>query len=362
MKATASICNEYDIGKIKKILEKHFKLIGIRFRKNSVFLIKPNLLGAYSKEMAITTHPAVIEAVCRTIKPYAKSIIIADSSGESTERALEVCGMNSLSKYAKIINLDKEESSIKKINGYDVPIPNIIKECDYIINAAKLKTHVLTRATLCTKNLYGCIPGKFKGEFHKKCPDPEKFAKFLIALKEKINPQVNIIDGITGIEGNGPGLTGKIKKANVIITSDSALGADILGARIMGFNPKTIPTIMLDKKRKKELHILEKEEIDKIPALKFRQPTRIVNRISFLYNRMPSSIIAFNDNCMHCHKCEKKCPMHAIKITKDSSLCSHKKCILCMCCIEICPHKAVYLRQPKITSFVNYIKRKAMRE
>lgn len=256
----------------------------------------------------------------------------------------EVSGIGKLSKYAEIINFEKEEKEFVDFkNLKQVPLPKVLKEFDLIINIAKLKTHSFTGVTLCMKNLYGCIPGKMKSYYHKILKTRKNFSKFLIELYEKINPQLNIIDGIEALEGNGPGASGKIIKSNLIIAGDNAPAADIIASQIMGFNPYSIYTNKFSDIKKSDIII-----IGNLPKLNFKKPASFLFPIIPFFHTIssifPSKINFNHKNCRKCNLCAKNCPVSAIFLS-PYPIYDYKKCINCCCCIEICPNKAIELKE-----------------
>jgi uncharacterized protein (DUF362 family)/NAD-dependent dihydropyrimidine dehydrogenase PreA subunit len=352
-------CYSYNNNEVKTALEESLKNINfdLNLLKNKKVLIKPNILGPYKPEQAITTHPVVIEELCKILKKYKAEIYIGDSSGMfiDTELAIKVSGISSLSKYAKIINFDKSQKKIINIGKNKIPIPKIIDDF-YIINVPKMKTHGLTKITLCIKNIFGCIIGDSKSNIHRIMLSKKEFAKFLLELNEKIKPQLNIIDGIIGLEGEGPGTSGIPIKSNLIISSRNPAAADIITSEIMGFDYKDIYTNRFSKIKKQEIEVLGNGQDIK---LNFKKPTmHITSFFRFLLPIFPLPRIKFHKNkCIKCLKCEKKCPVNAIKILPMQT-CNYKKCINCLCCIEVCPNSAIYLEEHWLKKLARKIIRK----
>lgn len=336
-------CHSYNPKEVKKALEESLKNIDFKFRKGMKILIKPNLLAPHNPEEAITTNPIIIEELCKILKKHNSKIYIGESSGAETEKAFEVCGINKLSKYAEIINFETLPKKLFRLEkNIMISLPEIIFEVDLIINLPKMKTHGLTQVTLCVKNLYGCIPGKLKEDLHKLSPYPKNFSRLLVELHKIIKPQLNIIDGIAGIEGEGPGASGKKINPKVMIMGENANAVDIIASEFMGFNSENIYTNKFSGINKKDIEINGNGRELK---LKFEKPkmyiTRFFRPIIIFF---PNPKIKFNlEKCRQCHICEEKCPVKAIKINLKK--CDNKKCIKCLCCIELCPNSAVYLEE-----------------
>jgi len=337
-KVSVVTCNSYKNKEVEAALKRALKDIDFKFKKNQKILLKPNLLQPATPEKAITTHPVIVEELCKILKKYNAEIYIADSSATETSKTFRVSGLQALEKYGKIINFESQEKYFVDLPSVrKVPLPKLIKEVDLIINLPKLKTHLLTGTTLCVKNLYGCIPGRAKGTYHKVFKYPKKFSQFLLELASVIKPNLNIIDGVLGLEGNGPGTAGTPIKSKVIITGENALATDLIGSEIMGV--KSYTNKLSDMKRKNI------EVLGELKNLNFKKSSIPVG-LSFFYlinSLFPREKITFNhEKCIKCKKCGKNCPVKAISFP-DYPKCNHKDCIKCMCCIEICPENAISL-------------------
>jgi len=358
MKVSIVKCNSYKSEELKEALEKSLKNLNFVFKKNMKVLIKPNILAPYPPETAITTNPSVIEELCKILKKYNADIYIGESSSYETKKGFEISGIGKLKKYAKIINFETQDKQLFEFKSIkEVPLPKIIFEMDLIVNVSKLKTHAFTGVTLCVKNLYGCIPGMAKSSYHKIFPSLESFSKFLLELHGKIKPGLNIIDGVIGMEGMGPALSGKPIRSNIIIAGNNAIATDIIGSEIMGFEADSIYTNRLSGIKRNEIKV-----IGKVPLLNFKKPPMsLFFKSPFLYQLeklFPKSKTIFDYNkCMKCHLCEKKCPVQAIKLGPFPK-CDYNRCIRCACCIEVCPQKAITLREHWTKTYTRKIFRK----
>ncbi|MEK6893673.1 MAG: DUF362 domain-containing protein [Nanoarchaeota archaeon] len=337
-------CSSYENAKVRKALEVSLKNIQFSFKKGMKVLIKPNLLSASKVSQAVTTHPMIVLELCKILKKKGAEIYIGESSAFDTDRAFKVCGYSKLERYAQIVNF---ESLPKKFFNFGksmrrIPLPQIAFDVDLVINVAKMKTHGLTQTTLCVKNLYGCIPGNLKESLHKILPSPKEFSKLLLKIEETIKPGLNIIDGVVGLEGEGPGASGELIKSKIIIVSKSAIAGDFIASEIMGFKPRKIYTNRLAKIQRKEIEVLGN---GKNIHLNFKKPKShdIQFALQFL-GFLPKPKITFDySKCKQCRICESKCPAEAIKLNPWPE-CNHNKCIRCLCCIEVCPHSAIYLK------------------
>lgn len=364
-------CSSYDEGLVYKTIKSSLELIDFKLKENSKVLIKPNVLSQYKPEESITTHPSIIGAVCRILKEKNCKIIIGDSSGffqqGGTKKAFKVAGIEEVAKKysallipfeaSRIITIEDEKAFVlKKIN-----ITSIVKEVDLIINLPKLKTHTLTKYTGAVKNLFGCVPGALKQKYHSIGNNEERFCNLLLDIYQNIKPGLNIMDGIIGIEGDGPSKAGKIKKAGIILSSKDAVALDIVASGIIGFKPEEIFTNKFVLERNLfdgKIEVLGEKNL-KIP---YKKPLITQSHVpSFFTTLIFRSVRVFpflnKKKCKKCGICAGVCPVNAIKM-KDYPIFNRRKCITCFCCHELCPEGAIDLKRPKTIEALSYIWRK----
>ena len=77
-------CDRYDADTLQRTLLRGFELLGgpARFvTRGEKVLLKPNILAGCSPEQAVTTHPAVLEALIQILREAGARISYGDSSG-----------------------------------------------------------------------------------------------------------------------------------------------------------------------------------------------------------------------------------------------------------------------------------------
>lgn len=338
-------CDTYHPSEVSRALEETLAHLSVSFKPGMRVLVKPNLMSPVKPARAITTHPTILEELCKILKAAGAEILIGESAFYNTDHAFGVCDIAPLSRYAKIINFETEPTRMVPCGGKvgAVPLPEILFQVDFIINVAKMKTHGLTGVTLCVKNLYGCIPGAVKQGYHKILPNPRSFSRFLIGLHREIKPRLNIIDGVVGLEGEGPGASGQPMASGLIVAGTSACATDIVATEMMGFKPEQIYTNRYSGIRRTEIETVGNGR----DVRKFFKKPLSANFPYLIYfaGLLPRSRIHFaSEHCVECGLCGKKCPAGAISFHPGPE-CDHQRCILCYCCMEVCPHSAVYLRE-----------------
>ena len=133
------------------------------------------------------------------------------------------------------------------ISGYDLPnagrqssmrtltFPGLFKKVDWIVSVAKMKTHHWAGATLSMKNLFGVMPGIYYG-WPKNVLHAAGIPNSILDINATLKPHFAIVDGIVGMEGDGP-IMGDPKKVGVLVMGRNLAAVDATCCRIMGIDP-----------------------------------------------------------------------------------------------------------------------------
>lgn len=196
-------------------------------------LIKPNIVSDHAPGVGATVHPAVLEALLEHFG--GNRCVIAESCviGVDTDETFRRTGLVKIAARhgAELVNLQKAKRVPKKWEFGELLLPELFDQCAYI-NVAKMKTHILTGATLCLKNQKGILRNADKMRFHRTGLD-----RAIPALYAVLKPDLAIIDAVWALEGEGPGKFGERKDLNLMLFGNDALELDNLALRIMGFEP-----------------------------------------------------------------------------------------------------------------------------
>jgi uncharacterized protein (DUF362 family)/Pyruvate/2-oxoacid:ferredoxin oxidoreductase delta subunit len=323
-----------------------------RIEKGRKVLIKPNLLSASSEEQAITTHPLIIKATVQYVLEKGGKPLVADSPPPvgSFGKLISKCGIIKALDGMPVEVAELSSSRRVPSDGRwkHLELAGEALDADVIINLPKLKTHCQMGLTLGVKNLFGCVVGARKPEWHYRIGERrEIFAELLVSIYKTLRPSINLIDGILALEGEGPGSGGTPRYLGVLIGSDSAAALDVAVCRVLGFEPLSL----LTNRVAEDMGLLEEAEISgDLPEVRdFRMPeTRDMLfgpafTHGFLRHHIASRPVAVEGICKLCGECLKICPADAISNHGKGKppAFDYERCIRCYCCLEVCPHKAM---------------------
>jgi len=356
-------CDEYDVGKVYAKIAEGIELLGgfsRFFKSGEKILLKPNLLAPDPPETATATHPAVFEAVGRIILDGGVKANYGDSPAFADPlKAFKRSGMYEAAVRLGIRMADftgKERVFFEEAKQNRVfEIARGVREVDGIVSLPKLKTHGLTLLTGAIKNQFGCIPGMAKSAFHGKLDTVDRFSQMLVDLTMLLRPRLYIMDGIVGMEGNGP-RRGSPVHMGVLLLSDDPVALDSVAARVICLGPDLVIPIV--KGTESGLGVssgygLIGERIEDVRR-KFRLPRYGGNfntlpplaRKLFKSFLIPRPIIN-RAKCVKCYECMRICPTDPKSITlRRDRYPAHiyTTCINCYCCQETCPEGAITLR------------------
>ncbi|MEK7829109.1 MAG: DUF362 domain-containing protein, partial [Deltaproteobacteria bacterium] len=229
-------------------------------------------------------------------------------------------------------------------------------EVDGIINLPKLKTHAQMFLTLGVKNMFGCVVGARKPQWHMAAGvDTHAFARMLIDTYLFLKPRLTIVDGIVGMEGNGPGSAGDPRRLGLIFAAVDCIALDRVITEVLGAEANALLTTKVAEEDEigvtdiNEINILgEGIEDVKIHDFKFPPLASIEFKLPFaLHNYLRKPLTARpevnNKECTLCNMCVDICPPGIMTKTGKINI-DYDKCIRCFCCLEICPEGAISVK------------------
>jgi uncharacterized protein (DUF362 family) len=206
-------------------------------------LLKPNLVE-FDPNTSINTDVSVVAAAYEVFKSLgAAEVMIGEGPGHrrDTYSLVETARYREISKFDDLfVDLNRDDvSAVEKFaDRAEMYFPNTALRADLVVSLAKMKTHHWAGATLSMKNFFGLVPGSVygwpKNELHH-IGIPES----IVELNRIFRRSFGIVDGIVGMEGNGP-IQGTPKPAGVLVMGSDLPAVDATCCRIMGINPAKI--------------------------------------------------------------------------------------------------------------------------
>jgi len=372
MKSSVSIvkCQNYDEARVLSALRQAIDLIGgIRtfVKKDSRVLVKPNLLFGKSPEEAVTTHPSIVRGMIQIVREAGGVPSIGDSpSVGSLTWTADKAGIKAVADEMKcpLVEFDKPVLLSKGTGRIfkQLEVEQAVLEADVIINLPKWKTHAQMLLTLGVKNLFGCIPGPRKPLWHLKAGDDRKiFAQILFDIYQVIQPSLTILDGIVGMEGNGPN-SGRPIPIGLILASGDSLSLDQIVCDLLGISRETLLTnrVAIEQGMGKEAIEVLGERVEDVRISSFQFPT--LSQIDWglpgflskaLKNALTSKPVIDEEVCKSCDRCAEICPPKALARKGEDLVFDYGQCIRCLCCLEVCPEGAISNKQGWALRLVN---------
>jgi uncharacterized protein (DUF362 family)/Pyruvate/2-oxoacid:ferredoxin oxidoreductase delta subunit len=351
-KVAIETCDTYDVKLLKTLLDSLFQKISFLPISHAKVLIKPNLLISKTPEKAVTTHPAIIQALAELLKDHSCDISVGDSPGfGSTEKVLNISGIMDVIKQLELTIATFTHNIIKQSDGIS-PYREFLfgddpEGYDIVINVPKLKTHGMMGMTLGVKNTFGFIHAFEKARWHLRAGhDRSLFASILIDIHRIVKPSVTILDGIIGMDGDGPS-SGRPRNLGILGVSKNAFILDDCIEKLVHL-PHSTPITHLAGKH----GLLPDYEVvtgSSVPEIDdFLMPNTMDTdwNIPLFAKRLLKNVFTkkpkiHKTTCKACGVCIKVCPANALSIHENGPVFDYALCIRCYCCQEMCPEGAI---------------------
>lgn len=359
------------------VVEEHFGLLRLDalLRPGMHVLLKPNLLMMRAPDTATTTHPELAAAVARALKRRGIcNITLADSPGGPYTPALlnpiyKASGMAEMAQREGVtLNLSTASrevaTGLHRVTTFHIIEP--VVQADLVINLCKLKTHCMTGLSGAVKNLFGCVPGLQKPEFHYRFQKPDDFCDMLIDLCETVRPAITFVDAVDSMEGDGPS-GGSALHTGLVLCGTNPYDLDRVLCKLIHMPEAQAQTVKASIARGLAVPLEQIELLGDASLLhsveKFQLPaTKSHNFNTHLPKWMQGAATFFTDRvvvprpvihkvqCIGCGKCAQSCPAKTISITGGKAVIGYSSCIKCYCCHEMCPVKAITIHKNSLMS------------
>jgi len=356
-------CGSYDSAFLKDAVGSALDHLGgpaRLIRPGQRVLLKPNVMMPKPYGFAANTHPEFVRAVIEVFKDAGAEVWVGESSAGSqagmtlTKKALSASRLDAIADEAgaRLINFDLDGVVTVRLNNRfadSVPIAKAVREANLVVSLPKLKTHTYANIiTGAVKNLYGCVPGQIKAEFHRRAPRPLEFFTIVRDIYGSIRPGLAIFDAVEGMEGNGPS-AGRPRAIGLVIASTDPVAADAVAAEVIGVPSLRVTTTRLcheaglGRGDMKDIQ-LAGESLESVRVADFVKPsTAVVNPHLYRFILKATETIPVIDakTCTRCRVCLQSCPMKAISEKDGRMVIDRLACIRCFCCAEVCQEQAI---------------------
>jgi uncharacterized protein (DUF362 family) len=232
-------------------------------------VLKPNLVE-YHRDKVINTHPHMVAAAIELCqREGAREVIVAEGPGHwrNVEFLVSASGLGDVLRHYHVpfVDLNHDEPvktrNLGRLTGLDdLYLSRTVFSAEVLISLPKLKTHHWAGATLSLKNLFGTLPGICygwpKNELHWRGIDNS-----IVDIALTRTPDLAIVDGIVGMEGDGP-LNGTAKPLGAVVMGCDPLAVDATCCRLMQLDPERLASLGLGYQKK--LGLLRTGEIRQI--------------------------------------------------------------------------------------------------
>jgi uncharacterized protein (DUF362 family) len=217
--------------------------------KGKQLIIKVNMV--VTNVPLCATHVDALRALLEYVKPfYRGQIIIAESSSvvDSAEGFKNYGYLDLAKDYnVKFVDLNKSNGTPffiidPNLHQEEIPVADTyVDPNNYIISLSRLKTHNRVIMTAGVKNMVMGAPlvksddrssGRhYKSRMHS---GGERFLHYnMFLVGQRVRPDFTIIDGVEGMEGNGPS-GGTPVDHRIALAGEDVLAVDSMCARLMG--------------------------------------------------------------------------------------------------------------------------------
>lgn len=381
-KVVLADCADYELERVYAAVRQCLEPLGgmsAFVRPGQRVLLQVNLISPRPAEDAVCTHPSLVQATCRLVQEVGGLPSVGGSAGgpaHRTRRALAVSGIADAAASVGAEVLDYSE-----VGGQDVQVAGALMstlhiarpvlETDVLVTLPKLKTHTLTLLTCAVKNHLGTLPGPRKAELHRRFPDPEQFGEALLDVYVAAQPHLAIVDGVQGMDGDGP-TAGRVRQVGLVAASADGVALDAVMCAVCGLDPRWVPTLLAARRRGTGTASLDRIEVVGVQLEAARARLRpfaypityrllghswVPQGLRHLFAKHVGGyakphVVA--SKCNGCQTCVKSCPEQTIAVVGKRARIDQRRCISCFCCHELCPEQAIEFELPLMWRLVRF--------
>src|SRR6266446_939059 len=339
-----------------------------------IAVLKPNFVAGRSAETGSTTSFALLKAVAEEVHACGAEPVLCETPGTEFDREAtytilgieQFCADNGI----RIVRIDPEggeqdwielrPAGAKRLRRFR--IPRFMQEV-CCINLPVLKTHVVSTMTLAMKNPMGILPRPDRRAMH-----TLGIAQCIVDMNRSIKPDLTIVDGSVGQDGEGP-LYGDKADLQVLVAGRDSLAVDLVCCLLVGVKPRDIPHLRLALEQLgRPSWATVGEEVSVIKQFRLPEQKTLYRFIFWLMYPLdyPYSWMAERGrhfcttlystglvgtrpqideaSCTRCGICLEACPLPEVINLKTLQV-NYKTCQRCLLCYEACPENAISVKR-----------------
>ena len=342
-------------------------------RGAKIAVLKPNFVAGRNGATGSTTSFALLKAVAEEVRACGAEPVLCETPGTEFDRDAtytilgveKFCEENGI----RILRVDPEggeadwvelrPAGAKKLHRYRMP--RILQEAR-LINLPVLKTHVVSTMTLSMKNSMGILPRPDRRSMHTFGID-----QCIVDMNLGIKPDLNIVDGSVGQDGEGP-LYGDKADLQVLVAGRGTLAVDLACCQAVGVKPRDIPHLKLALEQLgkpswqtvgEDVGVIKKFRLPQQKAL-YRFIFWLMYPLDYPYTWISergkhlcttlygTGLVGTRpqikeENCTRCGVCVDACPLPNVIDIKTLKV-DYGKCQRCLLCHEACPENAISVK------------------
>jgi len=352
-------CDVYEAAVVRRAIDRLGDGCGLgdRARGRAVFC-KVNAATGGSPRQARATHPEVVAALVDYLRRRgAARVYVGDSSAVygHSRAALEAAGIARAAREtgARVVDIDAlTPRRLPLALQPAVYTGDLILDTPVLVSAAKLKTHSLAGYSGALKNLMGVVSGAGKARLHQ-ARGAGALWRLLAELARAVDPDFGLVDGVVGLEGNGPS-DGRPRHVGLLAASTDLVALDTTVCRLMGLPPAGVPlpaaaaALGLGTDDPERI-VLRGDTVQPLqpplapPAGLFRLGERlpVLGRLLYRLRERATTPGVQKALCTGCGHCTASCPAAAATLVAGKARISPARCRRCFHCLAACPQGAV---------------------
>ena len=246
-RSTVAVLRAADYGAdLEGTVKDALRLLDVDVRGKTV-LLKPNIVE-FDLGAAINTDPRLVAATVAAMRSMgARSVMVGEGSGHRRDSQF-IAGRSGLLDLLRDVDapfIDLNTAAVRRValatsftRLGELWLPAPVIDADMVVSMPKLKTHHWGGVTLSLKNCFGVVPGRIYG-WPKNVLHWAGLQESILDVAAAVRPDLAIVDGIVGMQGDGP-IKGDAVSAGVIIAGTDPVAVDSTAARIMAINPERV--------------------------------------------------------------------------------------------------------------------------